>query len=82
MYIELKNKFYLGENLSSLICAQLGLDQSSKEILCKYIKSDKLLIVLDISSKITKLDPVVFNWALDFFVDQTMMPKFLIVSKH
>lgn len=63
-----------------MICNQLGIETASKEYLCWYIKQSKILIVIDVSSKVERIDSAVFNWSLDFFTDETCQPKFLVVT--
>jgi hypothetical protein len=79
--IELKNKYAVGENLTSLICNALGIATAEKNILCKYITKCKLLIILDQSSKVD-LDKNLLNRTLNFFIEETEMPKFLVITEN
>jgi len=82
IYVELKNKYAVGENLSSLICKTLGIDTANKETLCNYINRSKLLIILDKSSKISRLDPLMLNRTIEFFLECTEQPKFIIITDY
>lgn len=81
VYIELKNKYAVGENLSSLICHNLGIPTADKTTLCRYINKSKLLVILDKSSKIDALDPNMLNNTLEFYIDNTEIPKFMILTE-
>ena len=71
----------MGENLSSLICNALGIQTANKNVLCKYIKNCKLLIILDKSSKI-ELDKNLLNKTLEFFLEETEFPKFIVITEN
>lgn len=80
VYIELKTNFSVGENLSSRICAALDHPQTSLRELCRRIQNDRILIVLDKSNKIEKLDYNILSKTVDTFIDETIGPKFLIIT--
>lgn len=58
----------------------MGINTADKETLCKYIGKSKLLIILDKSSKISSLDPLMLNKTLEFFLENTEMPKFIMIT--
>lgn len=45
------------------------------------MKQSKILIVIDVSSKVEILDSAVFNRSLDFFTEETQQPKFFVVTQ-
>ena len=51
---------------------------STKEI----INKSKLLIILDKSSKISRLDPHMLNRTIEFFLEGTEQPKFIIITDY
>ena len=82
IYIELKNKYAVGENLSSLICNTMGIPSTDKSTLWKFITKSKILIILDKSSKVEKLDQNMLNKTLEYFIDETEIPKFIVVTEN
>ena len=42
----------------------------------------KILIILDKSSKVEKLDQNMLNKTLEYFIDETEIPKFIVVTEN
>ena len=82
IYIEIKNKYAVGENLSSLIWTTMGIPSTNKQTLWKYISKSKILIILDKSSKISSLDHNMLNKTLEYFIDESEVPKFIVITDH
>ena len=82
IYIEIKNKYAVGENLSSLIWTKMGIPSTNKQTLWKYISKSKILIILDKSSKISSLDYNMLNKTLEYFIDESEVPKFIVITDH
>ena len=80
IYIELKNKYSVGENLSSLIWNAMGIPSTDKSTLWKFITKSKILIILDKSNRISSLDQNMLNKTLEYFIDETEIPKFIVVT--
>ena len=60
----------------------MGIPSTDKSTLWKFITKSKILIILDKSSKVVSLDNNMLNKTLEYFIDETEIPRFIVVTEN